>query len=40
MVFAQIPINKVMRQIEKSIVETIDKGVAAPFQGVRAQILV
>ena len=41
MLFAQIPINKVMREIEKSILETIDKGEAVPFQGVRVtEILV
>ena len=35
MLFAQIPINKVMREIEKSILETIDKGGAVPLQEVR-----
>ena len=35
MLSAQIPINKVMREIEKSILETIDKGEAVPFKGVR-----
>jgi len=35
MLFAQIPINKVMREIEKSILETIDKGEAVPLLEVR-----